>query len=106
MDATSSTVTVIMPVFNREHLVRRALESVLSQTYKPDQIIAVDDGSTDGTPAILRSFSPSVTVLAQNNQGPYPARNLALQHARGDYIAFLDSDDLWMPLKLEKQVSV
>jgi glycosyltransferase involved in cell wall biosynthesis len=95
-----------MPVYNREGLVRSALESVLDQTYRPDQIIAVDDGSTDGTRSVLDSFAPMVTVLTQNNQGPYPARNLALKQARGSYIAFLDSDDVWLPNKLEKQVSV
>lgn len=106
MSAASHKVTVIMPVYNREGLVRGALESVLDQTSRPDQIIVVDDGSTDGTPAVLDRFSSFVTVLTQSNQGPYPARNLALKHALGRYIAFLDSDDVWLPTKLEKQVSV
>lgn len=106
MGAASSKVTVIMPVYNREGLVDKALEGVLNQTYKPDQILVIDDGSTDGTRARLESFAPLVTVLTQSNRGPYPARNLALKHAQGDYIAFLDSDDVWLPTKLEKQVSV
>jgi len=106
MKSGAAKISVIMPVFNREHLVRPALESVLAQSYKPCQIIVVDDGSTDGTAAILGDFSPEVTVLRQSNQGPYPARNLALKHASGDYLAFIDSDDLWTPRKLEKQVSI
>jgi len=101
-----SRVTVILPVFNREHIVGRAIESALSQTYKAAEIIVVDDGSTDGTRAVLEKFGDQLTVLTQPNQGPYPARNLALRHAHGDYIAFLDADDAWLPGKLEKQVSV
>ena len=95
-----------MPVFNREHLVRAAIESVLRQTLPPSQFIVVNDGSSDGTAAVLENFRPHITILDQQNQGPYPARNLALRHAQGDYVAFLDSDDVWVPEKIEKQVSV
>jgi len=102
----SSKVTVIMPVFNREHLVRAAIESVLQQTLPPSQFIVVNDGSSDGTAAVLENFRSHITILDQQNQGPYPARNLALRHAQGDYLAFLDSDDVWVPDKIEKQVSV
>jgi len=106
MAPASSTVTVILPVFNRERIVGRAVESALRQTYKADEIIVVDDGSTDGTSAVLETFGNQLIVLRQPNRGPYPARNLALRHAHGDYIAFLDSDDAWLPEKLEKQVSL
>src|SRR5436190_8858967 len=95
-----------MPVFNREHLVRAAIESVLQQTLPPSQFIVVNDGSSDGTAAVLENFRSHITILDQQNQGPYPARNLALRHAQGDYLAFLDSDDVWVPDKIEKQVSV
>lgn len=97
-------VSVIIPVFNREAFIGRAIESVLAQTYSDYEIIVVDDGSTDGTRRALDSFGEKLRVLSQPNRGPYAARNLGLQHARGDYIAFLDSDDFWLPERLAKQV--
>jgi glycosyltransferase involved in cell wall biosynthesis len=106
MAENSSKVTVIMPVFNREHLVRASIESVLQQTLPPSQFLVVNDGSSDGTAAVLESFRPRITILDQQNLGPYPARNLALKHAEGHYVAFLDSDDVWVTDKIEKQVSV
>jgi glycosyltransferase involved in cell wall biosynthesis len=97
-------VSVIMPVYNREKLVRRGIESVFAQRHENWEIIAIDDGSTDGTLAVLQSFVPRVRVLCQSNAGPYAARNLGLRHARGEFIAFLDSDDAWYPDKLERQL--
>jgi glycosyltransferase involved in cell wall biosynthesis len=100
------TVTVIIPVFNREDMIERAVRSVIDQTWKTVQLIVVDDGSTDRTPEVLRQFTSHALVLTQPNRGAYPARNLALQHARGELIAFLDSDDAWLPQRLEKQVAL
>lgn len=99
-----SRVSVIIPAFNAEEYVAETIESVLAQTRAADEIIAVDDGSTDGTLEVLRRFSPAVTALSKQNGGPASARNLAIRHSTGDLIAFLDCDDLWMPDKLEKQV--
>ena len=97
-------VSVILPVYNREALIARAVESVLAQTYQPIEILVVDDGSTDGTHAALEAFGDDITVLTQRHAGVYAARNLALRHARGKLVAFIDSDDVWLPQRLELQV--
>ena len=97
-------VSVILPVYNREALVGRAIESVLAQTYRPLELIVVDDGSTDGTRAVLDAFEERITLLAQPHSGPYVARNFALRHARGELVAFIDSDDVWLPERLSRQV--
>ncbi|WP_144776638.1 glycosyltransferase family 2 protein [Marinobacter maritimus] len=104
----SDLVSVIIPVYNREHLVSQAIESVLAQTYKPVEIILINDGSTDGSLSVLRRFEAlfpqQVRVIDQPNQGQILARNNGIQAARGEYIAFLDSDDLWLENKLERQI--
>lgn len=97
-------VSVIVVVRNREASVARAVESVLAQTYSPVELIVVDDGSTDGTRAVVGRYGAAVTLLARPHSGIYPARNFALRHARGELIAFLDSDDAWLPDKLAAQV--
>ena len=97
-------VSVIIPAYNREHSVQRSVESVLSQTYRPLEVIVVDDGSTDGTAEVLRSFGERISVIRQSNGGPSSARNTGVAHAKGTIIAFLDSDDTWKPNKLERQV--
>ena len=98
-------VSIILPVYNREGFVRRAIESVFAQTYSHWELIAIDDGSTDRTPEILRSYTDHrVRLFVQPNAGPYPARNYGLSQATGEFIAFLDSDDLWYPHKLELQL--
>jgi glycosyltransferase involved in cell wall biosynthesis len=81
----------------------RALNSVTGQTLKPNEIILVDDGSTDQTASLARQRYPDVTLLQQNNQGVSSARNAGIRHATGEWIALLDSDDEWLPSKLEKQ---
>ena len=93
--------TVITPVYNRAALLRRTLHSVIAQSFEDFEMIVVDDGSTDGSAEAAQAIDPRVHVLQQANQGPGAARNLALQHATGEYIAFLDSDDLWFPWSLE-----
>jgi len=97
-------VSAIIPTYNRSILALRAIESVLRQTVPVDEIIVVDDGSTDGTSdAILSRFGSSVVLIRQENGGVSAARTRGLQAARGEWIAFLDSDDLWLPTKLEAQ---
>ena len=100
----SPLVSVVVPVFNGERYIQEAIESVYSQTYSNLEIIVVDDGSTDSSATKLAKFK-SITYKQQNNSGPAVARNLGVQLARGEYIAFLDQDDVWMPRKLEEQVA-
>jgi glycosyltransferase involved in cell wall biosynthesis len=97
-------VSAILPVFDRAGSIARAFESVLAQTYRPVELIVVDDGSTDGTAAILERYRDRATLLRQANGGAYAARNLALRHAKGELVAFIDSDDAWLPEKLARQV--
>jgi GT2 family glycosyltransferase len=99
----SPVVTVIIPTFNRCPLVGAAIESVLSQSYDDFELIVVDDGSTDGTAAELAKFGLRLRLFCQANHGVSSARNFAAREARGHYLAFLDSDDLWHPKKLEIQ---
>ena len=96
-------VSVVMPAYNCERYVAIAIESVLSQTPSPMEIIVVDDGSTDNTANIVRSY-PHVTYLRQDNQGPSKARNTGVQRAKGEFVAFLDADDFWLPDKLSRQI--
>lgn len=106
--SVSGLVSVIVPVFNRQDIVGRALDSILAQSYRPIEVLVVNDGSTDGTQQILDGYASRVpdlfTVLWQPNAGPAIARNRALRQARGEFIAFLDSDDVWLPSKLELQL--
>ena len=95
-------VSVIIPVYNGERFLRAAIESVLAQDYQSVEIIVVDDGSTDGTAAIARSF-PDVRYLYQSNEGPAAARNTGVAAAKGELLAFMDADDLWPPRKLSEQ---
>jgi glycosyltransferase involved in cell wall biosynthesis len=97
-------VSIIIPVYNSSAYLEDALRSALEQDYENKEIIVVDDGSTDSTPTILRSFEDRITILKQTNAGPGPARNRGLKHAKGTYIAFLDADDWWVPEKLRWQV--
>src|SRR4051812_6017095 len=99
----SMLFSVVVPTYNRLYLLSRALETVCAQTHADFEIIIVDDGSTDGTREWLASHGAPVPVrvLEQSNRGPGAARNLGIREARGDYIAFLDSDDLWFPWTLE-----
>lgn len=97
-------VSVIIPTYNRATFIPDAIESVLGQTYKHLELIIVDDGSTDETQAVLSHYGDKVRVLRQQNAGPAIARNRGIAVARGDIIAFLDSDDQWLPSKLERQV--
>lgn len=93
--------TVIIPAFNRERFIGKAIRSVLRQTCDDFEIIVVDDGSTDRTKKAVKAFGDRVKYIYQKNQGPSAARNTGILHAKGEYIAFLDSDDCFFPSKLE-----
>jgi glycosyltransferase involved in cell wall biosynthesis len=97
-------VTVIIPTYNRDWIVKEAIDSVLEQDFNDYELIVVDDGSDDNTPAILRAYGNKITVLQQPNKGVSAARNRGIAAASGRLIAFLDSDDLWLPRKLSAQV--
>jgi glycosyltransferase involved in cell wall biosynthesis len=99
-------VSVIIPAYNRVHYVSAAVESVLAQTFSDFEIIAVDDGSSDGTHEVLKSFGGRIRLIRQENRGVSSARNTGVRAARGKWIAFLDSDDQWHPEKLESQIGV
>ena len=92
--------STIIPVYNRAKLIRATLDSVLAQENSDQEVIVVDDGSTDDTLAALESYGNRIRVLRQQNSGPSVARNLGIQHASGQYIAIIDSDDLWFPWTL------
>jgi glycosyltransferase involved in cell wall biosynthesis len=97
-------VSVIIPTYNRKHIIEGAIKSALNQTFKDYEIIVVDDGSTDGTREFLESLSIPITIISKENGGVSSARNVGIQNAKGKYIAFLDSDDAWLPDKLKMQV--
>lgn len=99
------TVSAIIPTYNRRAHVFRAIDSVLAQTVPVDEIVVVDDGSTDGTAeAICSYYGSRVAVFARANSGVSAARNRGIHEARGEWIAFLDSDDVWLPTKIERQI--
>lgn len=98
-------VAAVIPTFNRSAALRRALESVRAQTRRPQEVIVVDDGSTDDTPGWVERDYPEVTCIRQANAGVSAARNRGVAAATCDWIAFLDSDDKWLPRKLEMQMA-
>ena len=97
-------ISVIIPTYDRALLISRAIDSVLKQTYKNIEIIVVDDGSTDNTGEIILSYLAGVKYFHKKNGGVSSARNMGIKQSSGEYIAFLDSDDLWYPTKIEKQL--
>jgi glycosyltransferase involved in cell wall biosynthesis len=98
-------VSVIIPTYNRAHLLDRAVRSVLNQTYQNFEIIIIDDGSTDNTKDIIGQFEDDrIQYICQQRCGASSARNRGIEIAKGEYIGFLDSDDQWLPQKLEKQI--
>ena len=100
-------VSVVMPSYNTGKYIKKSIESVLAQTYRDWELLIVDDGSTDDTDAIISSFDdPRIRYFKnETNSGAAICRNLALREAKGRWIAFLDSDDIWLPEKLEKQIA-
>jgi len=97
-------VSVIIPTYNRGRVIKEAIDSVLAQDYTEFELIVVDDGSTDHTSDVLDSYRNVIKVLSQKNRGVSAARNRGIAEASGKFIAFLDSDDLWLPHKLSTQV--
>ena len=97
-------ISVIVPTYNRAHQLPRTLDSILCQSCSPKEIIVVDDGSTDETLALMTSEYPEIVFIQQQNTGVSSARNVGIKRASGDWIAFLDSDDEWLPEKLEIQM--
>lgn len=98
-------ISVIIPVYNGETHLAETLTSVLDQSLPPDEVIVVDDGSTDRTPEVAAQFEGRIRYIRQENAGPATARNRGIQASHGDLLAFVDSDDLWEPHKLERQVA-
>ncbi len=98
-------ISVIIPVYNGKQFLSEAVNSILQQNYHPLEIIIVDDGSTDGTAELQNSFDKQVRFIYQDNKGPAAARNTGINEASGQFLAFLDSDDLWPSGKLSKQIN-
>ena len=99
-------VSAIIPTYNRAHIIGEAVESALAQTYSNMEVIVVDDGSKDDTLDRLKQFGDRIRVIAQANAGPAAARNRGIGESRGELIAFLDSDDLWLRDKIQRQVAL
>ncbi len=99
----SARIAVVVPTHDRAAMLGRALDSVFGQTEPPAQCLVVDDGSSDGTGTLVRQSYPDAIYLRQRHQGVSAARNLGVRHTDADWVAFLDSDDCWLPGKLEKQ---
>lgn len=99
-------VSVIVPAYKCAHLIGRAINTIMAQTRPADEIIVVDDGSPDDIPAALRPYGDRITYRRKSNGGAASARNVGIDMATGDLIAFLDSDDLWFPNKLATQLAV
>jgi len=100
----SPLVSVIVATYNCGAFVGEAIQSALGQTYSPVEVIVVDDGSTDNTAEVLDAFGKAITVIQQDNAGASAARNAAIREARGEFVAVLDADDVWLPDKLDVQM--
>jgi glycosyltransferase involved in cell wall biosynthesis len=98
-------VSVIIPVYNSERTIGNAIRTALAQDFAAYEVIVIDDGSTDSTPEIIMSFDSRVRYIRQDNRGPAAARNAGARVSRGEYLAFLDADDEWLPSKLERMVT-
>ncbi len=103
---SQSLVSAIIPCYNSAKYLPEAIESVLKQTYKHIEIIIVNDGSTDDTDDIVNPYLDRIKYIKQANAGPAAARNKGISHANGEYIAFLDADDLWCADKIQKQIEI
>lgn len=100
------TVSVVIPAYNAAWCVRRAIDSVLAQDYRDFELIVVNDGSTDDTAAVLSGYGDTLRVVEQANGGLSSARNAGIRAARGEFVAFLDADDWWLPGKLARQFAL
>lgn len=97
-------VSVVIPAYNGADYIGETIESILAQSYRPLEVLVVDDGSTDGTAEVVRRFGDPVRYVRQENAGTAAARNRAVAESRGEFIALLDQDDLWVPHKLARQI--
>lgn len=104
-EKNSMKISVVIPAHNREKYISKCLDSIINQSYKPYEIIVVDDASTDNTVQMVEKYASSIVrvIRCESNGGAQKARNIGIREAQGDWIAFLDSDDEWLPDKLEKQ---
>ncbi len=100
------TISVIIPTYNRAHTLSRALGSVLAQTHPADEVVVIDDGSTDNTVKLIQDSYPNVKLIQQQNRGVSAARNSGIRACSSEWIALLDSDDEWLPDKLNKQLAL
>jgi len=103
--AMNNLVSVIIPTYNSAKYIAEAIDSVLAQTYENFEIITIDDGSTDNTEEMLKPYMGKITYIRKENGGPASARNRGIEISKGEFIAFLDADDVWLPQKLEKQMN-
>ncbi len=109
MKNKSPKTSVVIPTYNRAKLLPHSIESVLSQTFQDFELIIVDDGSIDKTEKVVKKFQKKdkrIFYYFQENKGPATTRNVGIKKAKGEYIAFLDSDDMWLSKKLEKQIRI
>jgi glycosyltransferase involved in cell wall biosynthesis len=102
---SKETISVVIPYYRARRTIARAVESALSQTAPPQEILIVDDGCREDAVAATQQFGTSVTLIHKSNGGTASARNLGIDHAQGEWIAFLDADDYWEPAKLERQLA-
>jgi glycosyltransferase involved in cell wall biosynthesis len=102
---SKETVSVVIPYYRARRTIARAVESALGQTVPPQEILIVDDGCPEDAVAATKQFGSSVTLIRKSNGGTASARNLGIEHAQGEWIAFLDADDYWEPAKLERQLA-
>ncbi len=102
----SGSVSVVIPSYNRAHYLPRAVASVLAQTVPVQEVLIVDDGSTDDTEAVVGGLSGPIRYFRKPNGGPGSARNVGIREARGQYVALLDTDDVWLPGKIARQVEI
>src|ERR1700682_2719309 len=101
-----SLVSIIIPTYNRAGVICQTIDNVLAQTYPETEVIVVDDGSVDNTQEVLHKYGDRIRVIAQSNGGPASARNRGIEVSQGEIIAFQDSDDLWKPEKIARQVAL
>ena len=97
-------VSVVIPTYKRAQFLDEVLQSAFNQTFKDFEVIVVNDGSTDQTKQLLEEYGDKIRYIFQENSGPAKSRNRGIKESLGKYIAFLDADDVWFPLKLEKQI--
>ena len=103
---SSYSVSAVIPAYNAEKYIERAIDSALAQSHLPDEIIVVDDGSDDGTGEVVKKYGESIRYINQENTGASAARNAGVKAAKNEWIAFLDGDDEWLSDNLESQMAI